>query len=251
MIKHGAKILNREVLEMRIGICDDDNLFLERMNSELNFCMADGKSANKVHCFSDTDALLGYLEERTLDMVFLDVLVKERSGFETAKIINQIQPGCAIVYCSDSLEQVVDAYETKHCYYLLKQDVERRLPGVLERAQNSRQGYGEKVCVYSHGGRELIPVSEILYIERNGKKSYFHLTDKTEVETPAKIDEIEQKLAEPPFVRCHNSFIISLDKLRKYTRHLLVMEDGREIPVSRSYLQKVRTAFGEWNIKNL
>lgn len=236
---------------MRIGICDDDGLFMEKMEKNLDVLMKEMGMPGQVFCFSKTDGLMDYLESGILDLVFLDVSGREASGIETAKTIGRIRPECEIAYCSDSLDNVTEAYETRHCYYMLKEDMEDRLPRVIERVVDIQLENKAKVSIYSCGSNELVPVNEIMYAERSGKKSYLHLTDGTQLETPEKINEIARKLVWPQFVRCHNSFVVSFDKMRTYTRHQLIMEDGREIPVSRPYLVKVRKSFSEWNKKNL
>lgn len=236
---------------MRIGICDRDSLFLQSMEKSLEFLMEEKGMTGRISCFVDTDGLVDYLQTDVLDLLFLEVKGEKTPIFDIAKRINQLQPACEIAYCSDSLEYAADAYETRHCYYLLKTDVEERLSKVIDKVENIRLADKMKVCIYSCGKNELVSAGEIMYAERSGKKSHLHMADGTILETPEKIDEIAEKLVWPQFVRCHNSFVISFDKMRTYTRLQIVMEDGREIPVSRPYLKKVRRSFNEWNKKNI
>lgn len=235
---------------MRIGICDADGMFLERMKRELKLFMEEKGMCGQVCCFTDADLLTEYLDSEILDLVFLNVMVEGRSGIEIAKTVGKLQPECSIVFCSDSLEHAIEVYETEHCYYLIRSDMEKYLPRAMERALDIQHRKKGKICIYSCGKNEMISVNEILYVERNGKKSYVHLADGTQAETPEKIGEIEQKLVWPQFSRCHNSFIISFDWMRTYSRYRVVMEDGREIPVSRPYLVRMRKTFFEWNQKN-
>lgn len=239
-----------ETDDMRVGICDGDSAFLNRLQRALELFMEEKGMCAQICCFPDAELLTEYLSSEILDLVFLNVMVGERSGIETAKMIGKLHPECSIVFCSDSLEQAVEVYEADHFYYLIRRDAEKCLPKVMERALDIQRRKRGKLCIYSCGKYEIVPVSEILYVERSGKKSYLHLSDGTQVETPEKIGEIEQKLTWPWFSRCHNSFIISFEWMRVYSRYRLVMEDGREIPVSRPYLVRVRKAFSEWNQKN-
>ncbi len=63
-----------------------------------------------------------------------------------------------------------------------------------------------------------------------------------------KIAEAEEKLAALPGVRLHRSHwaaIGHIDRLhRKGSSYVVVLSDGRELPVSRSYLEQVRRALG-------
>lgn len=236
---------------MRIGICGGDRLFLQKMESSLTFLLDEKGMTGQVFCFPDAGGMMEHLRTEKLDLVFLEVEGTDGSAFDTAREIAGLLPACDIAYYSDTLESAADAYETKHFYFLRKEELPERLDRVISRAVELRLESRAKVCIYSCGKNELVPVNEIMYAERSGKKSYVHLADGTLLETPEKIDEIAQKLEWPQFTRCHNSFVVSFESLRTYTRHQLIMEDGREIPVSRPYLVKVRKSFAEWNKKNL
>lgn len=242
---------NRGAKNMRIGIYDSSGPFLAQMEAELKAYMEEKGMPGRVFCFSGLSALLEYLRTEILDLVFLDPGEADGSGIEAAKEINRMLPCCEIAYCSDTFAHAADVYETKHCYYMLKRDMHEILPKVLSKAVDGCLEDKDRISVYSNGGDAVIRTAEILYAERNGKKSYVHLNGGVQIETPERIEVIAQKLIWPQFVRCHNSFIISLDRISTYTRHQLKMEDGREIPVSRPYLVKVRKAFGEWNRRNL
>lgn len=234
---------------MRIGICDGSSAFLLQMEQCLNFFMEEKGIPCRIFCFSCINALTEYFKEEILDLIFLNV--EGRTEIEAAKELLRIQPTCEIIYCSDSLKYATAVYETKHCYYLLKEKVQETLPKAVAKAMENLCESRGRISVYSGGGNEIIPAGELMYAERSGKKTYLHLCSGEQVETPERIEVVAQKLIWPRFVRCHNSFIISFDRMRTYTRHQLIMDDGREIPVSRPYLAKVRKAFGEWNRKNL
>lgn len=236
---------------MRIGICDGSSQFLAQMEGELNALMEETGMPGRIFCFSHPGELLEYIRTEILDLVFLDAGAEEQEGIEAAKEIYEILPACEIAYFSDTFEQATAVYETKHCYYMRRQDVHEILPRLLSKAVEDRLENKPKISVYSNGGNEIIRAAEILYAERSGKKSYLYLDGGVQVETPERIEVIAQKLVWPQFVRCHNSFIVSMDRIRKYSRHQIIMEDGREIPVSRPYLVKVRKAFCEWNSRNL
>ena len=98
-----------------------------------------------------------------------------------------------------------------------------------------------EVFVYeTKEGITKIPYDRIYYFESSRKKIYIRLQS----EEYSYYDTLEQLLEHLPedFVRCHRSFIVNKKKVVRYTaaENLIRLEDGTEIPVSRSYRSDIR-----------
>ncbi|MCR5526350.1 MAG: LytTR family transcriptional regulator DNA-binding domain-containing protein [Lachnospiraceae bacterium] len=94
--------------------------------------------------------------------------------------------------------------------------------------------------VESRSGVLNIPYDKIIYFEANSKKLYARLVDE-EYACYMTLDELSQQ-APDYFERCHRSFIFNTRKVREYisAENILVMENGIEIPISRSYQAAIR-----------
>lgn len=231
---------------MKIGICDDDRSFAELLETQLKRVAEEKKMPCQTVSFQSGAETVQYLKSSALDLLFLNVEMPGKSGIETAKEIECIQPSCRIAYCSNCLEYATDVYETTHCYYVLKKDISRRLPNVINRVLKENCAQKRKICVYSRGADAMIDMDDILFAERSGKKSYLYLGNDEMIETSERMDILEEKLCRPDFVRCHNSFIVCFERIKKYSRQKITMENGREISVSRAYEKKVKQAFENW-----
>ncbi len=55
---------------------------------------------------------------------------------------------------------------------------------------------------------------------------------------------LEQRLPQE-FVRCHRTVIVNINKAMRLTRTEVTLSDGSSYPVSESYLNSVRDAFGD------
>ena len=49
------------------------------------------------------------------------------------------------------------------------------------------------------------------------------------------IEHIYNPIPEDLFIRIHHSFIINFDYIRSFSRDKIIMKNGKELPVSRSY----------------
>ena len=55
----------------------------------------------------------------------------------------------------------------------------------------------------------------------------------------AGLEDVQRQLGEE-FLRCHKSFLVNLEKVVRFSKEQIVLEDGTNIPISRSYAKNVR-----------
>lgn len=236
---------------MRIAICDDDPVFTEIGRRELLHFFDEKQMECRISTFQNSSELEAYMSEHPLDLVFMDIVLEEESGIDAAARIEKLQPDCMLAYCTNYLEYATEVYETRHCYYLLKENFAEKLPNVIRIVLKENEAEKQKICVKSNSTRRVIYLENIMYAERNGKKTILHLNDGALVEIGEKISELAEMLDSPEFVRCHNSFIISMTRMKKYSRQKIEMENGAEIPISRPYINIVKDAFADWSWQNM
>lgn len=235
---------------MKIGICDDNRRLLPRLEQEIRLFACETGLDTEVFSFHTEKELLDWLGSTSLDLLFLDIEMPGMGGIALAKRISTLYPECQIAFCTNYLEYAPDVYEVQHCYYVLKDEFRSRLPAVLKKVERNRCR-DRKIQVRVNRESLFVPVKDILYVERKGKHSYINLAGGSCLKTLKKIDEILCEADNPGIIRCHISFLVSLRKAKKFGGKTFVMEDGTEIPVSRTYRESVRQAFMHWNWMNL
>ena len=95
-------------------------------------------------------------------------------------------------------------------------------------------------------GYQMIKIKDIYYIEHRNRKNYLMTKDNEQRIANYTVKELEKMLEPYGFFCCHQSFIISLDKI-KYINELerqvytLTLEDKEEvIPMSRNKYEELR-----------
>lgn len=229
----------------QILIFDDDREECRWAKKTLEtFAQEQGKEVT-VGTVSDEESLMEYVEGNAeLDIVFLDICVgEEAAGIEMARKINAVWPNILIVFLTGYLVYATDVYDTSHIYFVLKDEFEKRLPGVFTKLEAAIEARNKGYIYVSAKGKELIVREEdILYIERKGRNTQIVCAKRT-IEISEKLTELEKKLSQDSFVRCHNSFIVNLNAVRELRRTEIVLEDGGTVPVSRNRLEKTRERF--------
>ena len=96
-------------------------------------------------------------------------------------------------------------------------------------------GQEESLVIETREGRAYVPLAQIYYFEAREKRVYVRLK-KQEMAFYETMEHLEERLPDY-FVRCHRSFIVSRQRIRKVmlSKSLIELEQGMQIPLSRSY----------------
>lgn len=234
---------------MRFCICDDNRVFCEEMKAKLLKLESDAK----VSCYSDAEELLGAMSQRnsTCDVFFLDIRLQNDAtdGISLAEKLSAIFPAAQIIFVTAYPEYVSEVYETEHCYFVKKSDLDNYLPRALKKA---KERLNERPLLLNVGaGVVKVLPSEILYMERQVRKTYIHSVSGDCFVVPQKLAQIEAALPESDFSRCHNSILVSLRLVRALDKQRLEMYGGKTLAVSRSFYPIIKLRLARYVGRNI
>ena len=190
---------------------------------------------------------MGGVKRKYLHILFVDIQKDDNNEIELVKKINSEWPVCQVVYVSDSFHHVMDAYETKHIYYILKENFEEKLPCILDKAIQQLRACGNKEIVFQcHGGVNVrLKLDEIMYFERNLRVTNV-VTREGRYVIDERINEIEERMMSEDFVRCHSSFLVNFLYVKACTKKKLILKNEQVIDISRSYWGIVEKEYVQW-----
>ncbi|MDO5147203.1 MAG: response regulator [Eubacteriales bacterium] len=176
---------------MLIGLCDDSRTWCEFATAVLeDFLKENGWDAELIS-FAGSRELLEEYTGSIPDILFLDIeLEEERDGISLAKEINLRYPECQIVFLTDYLYYAVDIFETKHAYFVLKEQFEDRLPEIFHKLMYRLDQSCQRLVFSVAWGREmLVKPSEMLFLERDMRHTIVH-TLWGDFQVKEKLDEL-------------------------------------------------------------
>lgn len=106
------------------------------------------------------------------------------------------------------------------------------------RLQDLKKSY---LVISNKQGIYKIPLYTILCFESEKRKIHVYTQDR-EISYYGKFEDLKEKL-DPRFVRCHNSYIVNLTKVCELSEKKFVCENGKSIPISKTYYIDVREKF--------
>ena len=236
-------------MELKIGICDSDVGWHRRMEEILGKAECITRISREMEHFYGEKELLLYTGD-SIDLLFMDVKLKDGNGITLAGQINGIWPECQIIFVAEDLSSAVDAYETDHAYYILKDQaadlIERVLDKALDRAISGRYRKSKKLLLsIIRGEQVLLAANEIIYFERRKRVTFVRTTVGT-YEVRDRLDVLEKVLFPEEFVRCHTSYIVYLPAVRAVEGNSFLMQDGSWVPISRGYQKTVKRYVNVW-----
>jgi two-component system, LytTR family, response regulator len=169
------------------------------------------------------------------DVVFLDIQLQRESGFDLLTTVSNIN--FAVIFTTAYSEYAIKAFKFSAIDYLLKPiDIEElkaaikklekknAVDGVEERInllfQNLRNANAEnyKLALPTADGLIFVKVSDILYCEASSNYTEINMADNKKYIVSRTLKEYEDILAEQNFFRIHNSYLINLNRIKKYVR---------------------------------
>jgi two-component system LytT family response regulator len=198
-------------------------------------------------CGNAIEALKAIRRERP-DVVFLDVQMPAVSGLELlAMIDDDALP--AVVFVTAHDEYALRAFEERALDYLLKPISRERLAKTVERLRRlagprAAAAYprAELLRVPCASGRamKLVPLGEVEFA-RSSEAGVYVVTAKGELYTDLTLRVLEDRAG---LVRCHKQFLVNLDQIDEIRVEdglgAIRTRSGKDVPVSRRYLAKVR-----------
>ncbi|WP_108803989.1 LytTR family DNA-binding domain-containing protein [Aquimarina sp. Aq107] len=226
---------------IRYIILDDEPIahrIIEGFSQKLN-------QLKKVGNAYDAFEAITMLQENSVDLLFLDINMPELSGFEFLKTLSNAPK---IIVTSAHKEFALEGYEFDITDYLLKPfSFERFLKAVnkvilFKKNEIYIKGPEKNQYIFIKSGKKQYQISldDILFIEASGNYSKVYLIDEM-VLTLRKISTFEKELP-VRFLRVHNSFIVSKNKVNAIEGNKIIIND-HNVPIGQTYKSTISRLF--------
>ena len=197
--------------------------------------------------------------EKKPDLLLLDIQMPKLDGFDVLELIGTEVP---VIFVTAYDQYAIKAFQVHAVDYLLKPFGAERLAEALTRARariGAREALPakalvsearaartplERILIRDKADVHVIPVAKIDYFESQDDYVSLKVGDKTLLKEQT-LSELEQLLDPGRFVRIHRRYLLNVARLAKIEQsvtdsRVAVLQDGTEIPISRSGYAKLR-----------
>ncbi|MBS1565810.1 MAG: response regulator transcription factor [Bacteroidetes bacterium] len=235
---------------IRAIIIDDEQHCIDRLSRLLHDSCSD--TVSLTGSYSSVAEGLKALRQQQPDLVFLDVMIQEETGFDLLQQLPDIS--FDIIFTTAFEKYAVQAFRFSAIDYLLKPiDGDELLQAVgkmalkMEKEQLSKkldtlfhnlkniQGTSKRIGIPTIHGFSFVQVNDIIRCQSEVNYTTIFLKDKQKITVAKTLKEFEELLTDYNFYRIHNSHLINLACIKSYNKgkggHVL-MTDNSEIEVS-------------------
>lgn len=228
--------------KLHIAIVDDEDIQIGSMKSLLNQAAQDLNLTVQLSHFSSGEAFLFELEDHTdLDIVFLDIEMKEVNGLEVARTIREKNVEMTLVFATAFSEYAVQGYEVQALDYLLKPIELEKIKKVIRRHLDKQPLVKDSVTLEVDGKVLKLEQETILYIEVIKRECHIHLQGQVlTVNKPLK--ELSDSL-NANFIQTHRSYLVNLAHIDRLLKADVELSNGQTVPLSRRLTKDVQEKF--------
>ncbi len=234
---------------MNFAIVDDDRIFAEQLASRVTAVCKENSIASSVEYFENPDAILQDEKFSKFHIILMDIEMPGVNGIEAVQEINRLRtsdttPYIVFVTAQDSmvfeaLRQFPYSFVRKSCI----RDVDECVLNISRKA--------ESVPTYSvkkGRGVKVLELSRIIYLEKQGNYVTFHTLD-GDYQERSSIDKKYADLMPFGFVRPHIGCLANASHIIEFNSANIVLSDGTEVNLSRSYKKECKEKFQEWMVR--
>jgi two-component system LytT family response regulator len=242
-------------VKIKVLIAEDEPLARERIRSLLE----DEPDIDVVAECADGQSAVNAIRQHQPDLVFLDVNMPEKTGFE---VIESVGPDAMppVIFVTAYDHFAVQAFDAHALDYVLKPFDEERFRMAVERARETilrrnggnldprltdllaglhRPHYLERLAVKSGGKIIFLRADEITWIGAEGNYARLHASKKSYLMRET-MTSLESKLDPGRFIRIHRSTIVATDAIAELEPlfqgdYVVVLRDGTRLTSSRGY----------------
>ncbi len=261
-------IPSADPVTLRTIVVDDEQL----ARDELCFLLGQIDSVEVVGQAGNGLEALRVVEERSPDLIMLDVQMPGLTGFEVARRLVRSGVDLQFVFVTAYDQHAIEAFEVNAVDYLLKPVEAGRLTKAVERARkrispersaarspsiedldrllqrlSEREDRQEQLAIKVADRFLLVQSDEVVHASVEDDVITVVTNSLSGTSNYRTLDELQARLGPAVFWRVHRSHLVNINKIREIVpwvsrNYILKMRDqkGTEIPVSRSQTKRLR-----------
>ena len=216
---------------IKVVLVDDEPGNIELMQEMLQqYC----KTVTVCGSATTIKAAVEMINTHLPELIFLDVEMKSETGFDLFKHFPS--PGFQVIFATAHEQYALRAIRSSCLEYLLKPIDYKELIAAVEKFEklkhlsnkksmevlleniSSKKHQVNKIAVPASDGLIFLNTSDIIYCEASSNYTIICTANNNHIMSSKTLKEYEEMLDETKFFRCHKSYLINLDHIKKFTR---------------------------------
>ncbi len=222
---------------MKIIICDDNKIFGYQLTNQIKSIISQSTYADKEFIFQyfpEPKSLLDYLQNNSVDILFLDISMPEINGFEIAQQCQEYWPDICLIFISNYENQVYYSIRFSPFRFLCKSSYEAYLPEALLAAIDKLSKNEKYIDISNYNNCTPVKVSHIVYIIKEKESNYLSIHCKNIIHRyRTTIHRLEADLHDYGFIKVNSGTLINMKYISQIQDNIIELTTGEKLTVSR------------------
>ena len=239
---------------IKIGIVDDESIFRDAAASVIRDALGPESVQADVRTFPDGESVLDDLRSKgRFDILVADIQMSGMDGMELGRRVRRMCPDTAIVFLTSYEEYAAESYRIEAYQYILKQDIQSRLPGVIRELARRCAAQAQEYRIAGSGAEKVkIFFRDIIYLYKSkGAKYVNYVTDDGIFRERNSLGAVLEELDARIFIPVERGYVVNMDRICRISGDTIYLEKGYEVQVSRARLARVKQEISRfWGGRN-
>lgn len=217
---------------MKIAICEDELIYMNLIKQKVVTFFKEKNIQLSIDSYSDAVFLPQKIKEgREYDLILMDLQMKHSDGMRIISGLRSEKIQTPVIFVSGIETRATEGYSVEAIDYILKSDMENKLPEALARFMG-KHGRDKIAVPEKNGGTVIIKASEILWVESDGRGSRI-VTESEEKVSSLSISKLSEMLPEFDFVEIYKSIYVKIPEIKRIENDTITLSNDKKLPLSR------------------
>lgn len=229
-----------------IAVCDDNIQFARFLTDKIKTICA-FKIPERYMCqiaveMSSSRAVLEYIKENTINILFLDIDMPKESGFQLAEKINRIRPDTIIIFVSSHENYVFNSFEYSPFRFLRKSKLNDELEDALIKAVDRHMSSTQVITIKTDCEIVELRVKDIHYIRSEGNY-YIVCGYDFEYKCRGTMSQAEKAFEKYNFFRINSGCFVNMENIKRFESPNKIVLENTELYISQRKVASFKEAF--------
>lgn len=213
---------------MNIAIVDDEKEWRDKAHM-----LVEKHYKNINVSIDEFDSGISFLERnKKYDFILVDIEMDRLNGFETISQYKLFTSECIAIIFTTHMEVSTKGYVVNAFRFVNKVNMAEELEEALASADIRLETNNILKFNQLGAGKINIRIKDILYIETEWRNIIVHTLDNN-IKCSGTLTQYERELEPVGFFRCHNSYLVNLDMIKKFDNGAVYFANGKTAYISK------------------
>ena len=215
---------------MKIAICEDEQLFQQKLKIGIEHFFAEKKTETTFDCFMNGEELIHNLKTE-YDIIFLDIhLGTKTDGMDIAEQLRNEAVSTPVIFVTSFENRAIDGYDVGAYGFIVKKNLNEKLPKILTKLWKEHF-YRPTILIQGKESTEIINLNHIISVQSQNRTTIIQ-TDTEELTDIRPIGKFVEILSDD-FVEVHKAVFVNISKIKRINHDTITMCDESNVPLSR------------------